>query len=336
MIIGNIDTDKEIMIVAEIGNNHEGSYTLAEELIGLAAESGVQAVKFQTFRTDLFVDPSNQPRFRRLKKFELSFNDFERLSKVAAQSGLLFLSTPLDMESARFLNDHVCAFKIASGDNNFFPLLRFVAETKKPIILSGGAADTEQLKYSRDFLYGIWDAHETQKSLAVLHCVTAYPVPPEQINLAAISHLKRELGCTVGYSDHSLGITAAVLSVALGARIVEKHFTMDKQFSDFRDHQLSADLNEMRRLVEGVRETELILGSGIKVVQESEKTVIEAVRRSVAAGRDLPKGTVIAWDDLAWTRPATGIPPGKEELVIGKEILVSLQKGKAILPEYLK
>lgn len=335
MIIENFDTDKEILIVAEIGNNHEGSYTLAEELVGCAAECGVQAVKFQTFKTEHFIAPGDSARFRQLKSYELSYPQFEKLSRVAGDAGLLFMSTPLDMESAAFLQPLVSAYKIASGDNTFYPLISRVAATGKPVILSGGMADVETLRRAQNLIEGIWSRNGFRQDLAVLHCVTAYPVAPDQVNLGAIRHLRDALGCTVGYSDHALGIDTAVYSVFAGARIIEKHFTIDKNRSTFRDHSLSADPEDMKRLVAGVREACFMLGDGVKKPLPVELEIERAVRRSIAAGRDLPKGTILTWNDLAWTRPAVGLAPGNERLVLGRKLAVDLTTGEAVLPEHL-
>ena len=335
MIIDTFDTDKGVLVIAEIGNNHEGSYALAEEMIGLAFETGANAVKFQTFRAEHLVNRCDQRRFNQLKSFELTFNEFGRLCRVAREAGLLFLSTPFDLESAEFLNTIVPAFKIASGDNNFYPLLETVASFGKPVILSGGLADLVQLRYSKALIEYIWNGRGLQQDVAVLHCVSGYPVPAAEANLSAIRSLKRKLQCTVGYSDHTTGIEAAVLSVALGARIVEKHFTIDKHYSDFRDHQLSASPQEMAQLVKKIGEIVELLGSGTKVMQDCERNIATSVRRSIVAKRDLPAGTVISFEDISWIRPANGLPPGKEHLLLGRVLAKPLCRGEPITLDIL-
>lgn len=335
MRIGHIDTDREVLIVAEIGNNHEGNAAAAEEMIWLAAETGVQAVKFQTFKTELFVCPGDETRFRRLKSFELGEDSFRHLARVAEKAGLLFLSTPLDLDSAVFLRDLVCAYKIASGDNNFYPLLECVASTGKPIILSSGLADIAQIGRAKALVEQTWAARGIRQEMAILHCVTGYPVPADEVNLGALHHISVSLGGTVGYSDHTLGIEASVLAAAMGAKIIEKHFTKNKNQSDFRDHRLSADPEEMKMLVERVREVTRILGSGIKEPREMEKEVLPAVRRSIAARHALPAGTVVEWTDLTWTRPAVGLPPGREQEVVGRRLNQAVRAGEAIRPEWL-
>jgi len=330
--IGSIDLDEQVLVVAEIGNNHEGSYALAEELIGLAADAGAQAVKFQTFVTELFVSRAQTERFARLKSFELSHQDFERLATVARAAGLLFLSTPLDLESARFLAPLVAALKIASSDLAFYPLLEEVAATDRPVILSTGLADLAQIRKSLAVLERARQRAGRAAECAVLHCVSAYPAPAEQANLAAIQTLRRELGCTIGYSDHTLGIEAAVLAVACGARIIEKHFTRDKRHSDFRDHQLSADPGDLRQLVERVQATAHLLGSGEKGIAACEVPLQEQVRRSMIARRDLPAGSRVTLDDIAWVRPGGGMPPGEEHLVVGRRLRGPLRAGDRIAP----
>jgi N,N'-diacetyllegionaminate synthase len=336
MKIGPIDLNQDILIVAEIGNNHEGSYTLAEELIGQAAQAGVGAVKFQTFRTEQYVSCQDKARFDQLKSFELTSNEFEKLSKVAYEAGLLFLSTPFDLESARFLNTIVPAFKIASGDNDFYPLLEVVAETGKPIIMSTGLADLTQIRYSKTFIEKTWRDLAIEQQLAILHCVSSYPTPPNEANLAVIPYLRRELQSVVGYSDHTMGLEAAVLAVALGARIIEKHFTIDKNFSDFKDHQLSADPQELVQLVQRVKDVSTLLGSEGKIVQQSEAANIKAVRRSIVARSDLPKGRTISWEDITWVRVSSGgLRVGKEHLVLGKTLFKPMLMGEPITIESL-
>ena len=335
MKIGSFDLEQDVLIVAEIGNNHEGSYALAEEMIGAAAETGAGAVKFQTFRTEHYVSRRDESRFSRLKSFELTFEEFEKLSSVAHNEGLLFMSTPFDLESAEFLNTIVPAFKISSGDNNFYPLIEKIAHFNKPIIISSGLADLGQIRYSKTFTEHIWEQLGIKQDIAVLHCVSSYPVPFAEASLSTISHLKNELQCTIGYSDHTIGIEAAVLSVALGARIIEKHFTLDKNYSDFRDHQLSADPQQMRELIEKIKETCMLLGTGGKKVQKSEQTSVDLVRRSIVASRDLPKGKRVSGEDITWVRPGVGLPPGQEHVVLGKSLSRPVRVGEPITLEIL-
>lgn len=335
MRIGKIDTSERVMVVAEIGNNHEGDYSLAEKMIGAAAEAGVDAVKFQTIVPERLVSPAKRERVEQLRRFQLSYDEFDRLSEVAHKAGVLFLSTPFDVGSVEALEKMVDAYKVSSGDNTFFPLFDRICETGKPIIVSMGLTDWEETKRIRDYVHEKWASLGVEQDLAILHCVCSYPVPDEQANLAVIGKLA-ELDVTVGYSDHTLGIDAAVLSVALGARIIEKHFTIDKNYSSFRDHQLSADPNDMKELIKRVRQAEAFIGSGEKKVFSCEEGSLSAVRRSIVAAHDLESGHKIIEDDLMWVRPAGGMKPGEESKVVGKVLSRRLITGDLILPEHLK
>ena len=336
MKIGAFDLDRQVLVVAEIGNNHEGSYALAEELVGKAAEAGVGAVKFQTFRTGRFVDPRDEERFERMKRFELSEDEFGRLCRHARGAGLLFISTPLDLGSARFLGEIADALKIASGDNTFYPLIEQAAESGKPLIVSTGLADLAQIRRAASVVEGVWRGCGVEQDLALLHCVSGYPVPADQANLAAIPFLRRELDCTIGYSDHTIGADAAVMAVAMGARIIEKHFTIDNHYSDFRDHRISADPGTMKRLVDKVRDAQAMLGQPTRMIQDCERDGVVAYRRSIAAARALEAGTVIDRDDITWVRPGGGIPPGREDVVLGRRLNRDLEQGESVLPADLE
>lgn len=328
--IGNVDLDQEVLVIAEIGNNHEGSYALAEEMIGLAAQAGAGAVKFQTIVPDKLVSPRQKSRIQQLEKFRLSYDEFEKLSKVAKQEQLLFLSTPFDIESVHFLEPLVPAFKIASGDNTFFPMIEVIAKTGKPILLSTGLIDLEQIRSTKEFIENIWKKESIKQELAILHCITSYPASHGDLNLLFIKQLQDLLDVTVGYSDHSLGVEAAVLSVALGARIVEKHFTIDKNYSDFHDHKLSADPDEFAHMIRRIKETVEMLGDDEKSLCESELKIMHNVRRSIVAARNLDKGIVLKWDDLTWIRPADGLPPGEEKKILAKRLRRALAYGEPI------
>lgn len=330
MHINGFDLDKDVFVVAEIGNNHEGNLAVARELVQQAAASGVHAVKFQTFRTEHFVSRRDSARFARLKSFELPFLAFHELHDLTRSLGLSFLSTPLDLDSARFLTPFVDAFKIASGDNHFFPLLDVVCTTGKPLIVSSGLSDLERMHTCQQYIHEQWAGRGIVQELAVLHCVSSYPVPREQANLFGIKSLAEKTGCTVGYSDHTLGIEACVLAVALGARIIEKHFTLDKNYSEFRDHHLSADPGEMKQLVRRVREATQYLGVREKRVQESELHAAPLIRRSIVVSRDLSPCHCLTMADLTWIRPGDGLPPGQEEKVLGRKLRRALVCGEPV------
>jgi N,N'-diacetyllegionaminate synthase len=324
---GLLRADGRALIVAEIGNNHEGDPGVALDLVRRAAECGVDAVKFQTFRTEQFVRPADAARFERLKRFELSPDDFARLAAAARRDGLLFISTPLDLDSARMLEPIVDAFKIASGDITCSPLIECVGQSGKSVVLSTGASEVSEVQQAIAILRQSWERIGATPALAVLHCVSCYPTPPNEASLRAIAFLREQLGVPVGYSDHTMGIDAAVVAVAVGACIVEKHFTLDKQYSDFRDHQLSADVPEMKALVERVRAVEDMLGAPDKRPQPCEGPMREAIRRSIVAASDLPAGHLLGNDDFSWMRPATGVAPGNESQLVGRRLKRPLSRG---------
>lgn len=334
MRIGPVDTDRQVLVIAEIGNNHEGDVALAERMIGLAADAGADAVKFQTIVPARLVSASDTARIAQLERFRLDAAAFARLAAAAADAGVVFLSTPFDVDSVRMLDPLVPAYKIASGDNTFAPLLRAVAATGKPVIVSAGMTTLDEAARARDTVRGVWKETGADPGLALLHCVVSYPTPPEQANLRAINTLA-QLGETVGYSDHTLGIDAAVLAVGLGARIVEKHFTVAKDHSDFRDHALSADPEELREMVRRIRAAEALLGTGRKAPQPAEAEASVKARRSVVAGRDLPAGWVLRPEDLDWVRPGGGVPPGGEDALIGRALRHSVARGAMLKPDDL-
>lgn len=335
MKIGTIDTDQRVMVVAEIGNNHEGDRALAERMVREAAAAGVDAVKFQTIVPERLVSVQEQARIEQLKRFQLGYDAFAVLSRVAREEGLLFFSTPFDLESADALAPMVDAYKIASGDNTFYPLIERVCRTGKPLMVSLGLTEWEQAVHIHDFIRTQWDTHGVHQDVALLHCVCAYPAPEDETNLAVIRRLA-EIGDTVGYSDHTMGVDAAVLSVAFGARIVEKHFTVDKNYSPFRDHQLSADPGEMAELVRRIRQVETLAGSREKQVNACEEGNRIPVRRSVVAARDLEAGCTICIDDLGWVRPGGGLAPGDEALLVGRSLDRAVRSGEMILKDYLR
>lgn len=327
MKIGGFDTNEKVLIIAEIGNNHEGDEETATQMIDAAAKAGVDAVKFQTFKTELFIAPSQEERYQRMQRFELSQDAFARLAERAKAAGLMFISTPFDLPSAAFLNGLVDAMKIASGDNDFFPLIEAVAATDKPLIISTGLADETLIRFV-DGLVQKCRAGRVDLNYAFLHCVSAYPTLPTDANIAAVRTLSALFPHTTpGYSDHTKGIAAAPLAVAAGARIIEKHFTLDRNFSDFRDHQLSADPGMMADIVAAVRQVEETLGDGTLAPRSIEIDATEAIRRSIAAARDLNSGDIIGPADIMWIRPGNGYRPGEEKLVLGRKLSARMERG---------
>ena len=332
MKIASFDTEQRVLIIAEVGNNHEGNFDLACDMLRAAAKAGADAVKFQTIVPERLVGSDQTERLAQLGRFALSQDQFQALARMAKAEGILFLSTPFDPDSARFLEPLVPAFKIASGDNDYLELLSVAAVSGKPLLLSTGMSDLDTVKGAMEHIESVWRKNGIRGDLALLHCVSSYPTAPEDANLLAITELAKQ-GVTVGYSDHTLGIEAAVPAVALGARVLEKHFTLDHDQSEFHDHKLSADPEEFAEMVRRVRLTEKLLGKADKTVLACEKPVQAAARRSIAAARYLEKGHVLALDDLDWLRPGGGLKPGQEHLLVGKRLKRNQASGGMILPE---
>ena len=291
VIVDTFDLSEKVLVIAEIGNNHEGCIDTAHSLIDAAADAGVGAVKFQTLRAENLIRDKDGARFDRLKSFELTHANFRELSYHSNQRGLIFLSTPFDLESVSLLNEFAPAFKIASGDSTFEPLINAVAATGKPIFFSSGATTLDELRHAKAIIEKKWGAMKYSGHLAFLHCVSAYPAPDDSANLAAVKSMMQEFpDIVVGYSDHTMGTQAALMAVTLGARVVEKHFTLDHNYSDFRDHQLSANPEQMKALVEQIHRAALLLGDGEKVVLDSEAELRVGARRSIVAKHDLSRG----------------------------------------------
>jgi sialic acid synthase SpsE len=334
--MGVFQTLDRTLIIAEIGNNHEGDIAVARDLVLRAADTGVDAVKFQTFIPEHYCSVRDAARMETLNRFRLSFDQFAELAELARSKGLLFLSTPFDLESARFLGTVVDAIKIASGDNTFYPLIETAAAAAKPMIISTGLAGHDEIARAVDCAERAWRAKGVAPGLALLHCVASYPVPEDQANLGAIRTLADGFPkCTAGYSDHTIGADAAVLAVGLGARVIEKHFTLDTNFSDFRDHQLSADPEMMQTLVTAVRRAETMIGDGVLGTMPCEEPMLTPVRRSVVAARDLAAGETVSAEDVTWVRPGGGIPPGGEDGVIGRTLHRDVAQGDMIQSDIL-
>jgi N,N'-diacetyllegionaminate synthase len=327
MNIGPHDLDQRVLLVAEIGNNHEGDPAVAEEMVRAAGEARAHAVKFQTFRAERFVSPSDERRFAQLKRFELADADVIRLAEVAREIGVAFISTPLDLPSVDLLAPLVDALKVASGDLDFFPLVRRVAATDRPLILSTGVSDLARVHRALDEVKAV---RGTLDQVAVLQCTSVYPTPASAANLRAIPWLAERLPCTIGFSDHTLGLEAATLAVAMGARIIEKHMTLEGVDSDFRDHALSLTPPQMSELVDRVHLAEELLGRPGKKVLDIEGDVVRAVGRSVAAGRDLTAGHVLRDEDLVWLRPGGGVAPGREWVLLGRRLTRAISAGEQI------
>jgi N,N'-diacetyllegionaminate synthase len=330
MINNSFNLKKKTFIIAEIGNNHEGSFINAKKLIRYAAKAGVDAVKFQTFITDEFVVKEHKS-YNRLKKFELSQKQFLTLKKLSNKLKLEFISTPLDFSSAKFLKKECNIIKIASGDNNFYDLINFLLNRKKKIIISTGMMNFFDIKQLVNFIKKKMGANFLNNNLTLMHCVSSYPAEDRTLNLMSIKYLSDKFkGIKIGYSDHSIGLDACLNAVALGARIVEKHFTLNNDFSDFRDHKLSLDPKEMKKMVKKIRKIELQLGNYEKKIQNTEKRNIYFSRRSIFAKKNIKKNETLSNKNTIFLRPQH-----KESKISGlilnkKKLQVNLEVGEVI------
>ncbi len=325
-------TKKKVMIVAEIGNNHEGSFKVAKKLIDEAKACKVDAVKFQTFNRHLFYANDQKKSLKKLKKFNLSFEEFKKLSNYAKKKRLIFFSTPLDLISAENLNNIQNLFKVASSDNNYFDLIEKIIAFKKDIIISTGFSDIKLIKKIEKKIFDKWKNKKHYSNLAFLHCVSSYPTEFNESNIFTINYLKKKLSkkSILGYSDHTVGIEASLIAVSLGAKIIEKHFTLNKKFSNFRDHTLSSDPSEMRNLVEKIRSLEKMMKKNKKIPQKSEKKSINLNRRCCAASVNLRAGQKILEKDIIGVRPMLGVPISNKKMIINKSLKKNLKMGSII------
>ncbi|GIW21345.1 MAG: N,N'-diacetyllegionaminic acid synthase [Candidatus Sericytochromatia bacterium] len=316
-------------IIAEAGVNHNGKIELAERLIDIAKDCGADAVKFQTFKTENVVSRSlskadyqirntntkNETQFEMLKKLELSYEQFKHLYKYSKKRNIIFLSTPFDIESSRYLKElGMEIFKIPSGEITNYLLLKEIGSYNKRVILSTGISDLKEIKNAIDVLVRFGTNKE---NISILHCNTDYPTSYQDVNLKAMITIKNEFGLEVGYSDHTLGIEVSIAAVALGAKIIEKHFTIDKNL-DGPDHKCSLEPAEMKEMIKCIRNIELALGNGIKKVSESALKNLYIVRKSIVAKAKIKKGDVFTEENLTVKRAGKGISPMEWENIIGK------------------
>ncbi len=314
-----LNNTPKIFVVAEVGNNHEGNFKTAKKMIKIAKQCGVDAVKFQSFNPRLYYSVDQVDRIKKLQSFFLSIEQMKDLIEYGKKLKICVFSTPFDVKTAISLNKIQNIFKISSGDNNFTQLIDKVIEFKKPIIISTGLADLSLLKKLYLKIKKKWGTFNKSRFLIFLHCVASYPVPIEESNIHLISLFKKTFkDIFIGYSDHVQGIDASILSATLGAKIIEKHFTLDKNFSDFRDHQISADPQEMKILVSKIRQIEKIFSKSPFKQPSCEKKNIKNLRRSLAASKNLEKGRRIKKEDLIWVRPQSGDITEKD--LIGKKL----------------
>lgn len=326
MKIAEFDTNVRPLLIAEIGNNHEGDAALALEMADAAIDAGAGAVKIQIIDPVRLVNRSQAERIAQLERYRLPLDVFIDMGRRVQAKGGLFIASAFDLESLDAIMPHLDAVKIASGDLNFYPLLDRAAASGKPVILSTGMATLDEIREAVMRLSRALPADRTARdAVAILHCVSLYPTPPEQANLAAISTLRAMFDVSIGYSDHTLGTEAAVASLALGARIIEKHFTLDKTRATFRDHALSADPRDMKVLAESLRRFDAMMGHGDRSREMADQDTRAAARRSIVAARKLQAGAVLGEGDLDFVRPGDGLPPPAAASLLGKRLRRSVE-----------
>jgi sialic acid synthase SpsE len=323
----NLNNLKKTFIIAEIGNNHEGSFNVACKLIKEAKKAGVDAVKFQTYRTEDFIHIKEIKRFRKLKKFELTKEEFYKLSFLAKNNNLKFISTPFDINSAVFLNKIVDCFKVASGDNNYYQLIETILKFNKATLISTGLLNFKEVLNLYKFIKN--KKFNTSK-LAFLHCVSSYPVPNYEANLLSIKFLKKKIPLEIGYSDHTIGVNASLAAFVLGSKIIEKHFTLDNNYSKFRDHKISLDPEHMKYLVDSIRSIEKMMGKENKIVQPSEKKNIFSMRRSIYSSNKIKKNSKILKNTISILRPRGSLNPVDLNKIIGKTAKINIDSHKII------
>lgn len=315
-----------VYIIAEAGVNHNGSFELACRLVDEAKKAGADCIKFQTFKSDKLVSKNaNKAEYQKettgdssqkdmLKALELSYADFEKLKEYCDQTGIRFLSTPFDFDSIDFLNTIDMPFwKIPSGEVTNLPYLLAIAKTGKPVVMSTGMCNMDEIAAAIKVL-----KENGTAEIKLLHCNTEYPTPFEDVNLNAMKTMRDTFGLETGYSDHTKGIEVPVAAVALGAAIIEKHFTLDRNMEG-PDHKASLEPQELQAMVSSIRHIEKALGSAEKKPSPSEQKNIEVARKSIVAAKDIRKGETLTGENLTVKRPGSGISPMRWFEVLGTE-----------------
>ena len=317
-----------VLIIAEAGVNHNGSMEIAKQLVDAAVEAGVDIIKFQTFKAEKLVSKAakqaeyqkknigdgNDSQYEMLKKLELSEKDHEELMTYCKEKGIRFWSTAFDSESMDYLHSlGLGLWKIPSGEITNYPFIRKIASYGEDVIMSTGMCEMMDIQNAMDvlFRYGI-----RKEQITLLHCNTQYPTPYQDVNLNAMVSIKHEFDIPVGYSDHTSGIEVPIAAVALGAKVIEKHFTIDRNLPG-PDHKASLEPHELKAMVSAIRHIEQALGDGIKRVSDSEKANISVARKSIVAACPIKKGEPLTEENLTVKRPGTGLSPMLWDQVLG-------------------
>lgn len=325
---GRMKKDKSVFIIAEAGVNHNGSLDIARKMVSVAVKSGADAIKFQTFKAESLAAKTapkaayqkisslrKESQFDMLKRLELSEDAHRKLISYCKKTGIIFLSTPFDKESVELLVKlGLAIFKIPSGEITNLPYLRQIGRTGKRVILSTGMSDMREVG---EALSTLTAAGTRREDITLLHCSTEYPAPYKDVNLRAMVRMGRDLGVAVGYSDHTLGIEVPIAAVALGAAVIEKHFTLDRKMKG-PDHAASLEPRELKAMISSIRNIEKALGSDVKAPAPSEIRNRRAIRKSICAAKDIKKGELLDESNITVKRPGTGISPMEWDAVVGR------------------
>ena len=330
-----------VTVIAEAGVNHNGSIELAKQLVDKAVEAGVDFIKFQTFKAaNLVTKKARQAEYQKnniggdddsqyqmLKKLELTQEEHFELIEYCNQKGVRFFSTAFDFDSIEFLDSlHLGLWKIPSGEITNYPYIKKIAQKQGDVILSTGMSTSEDIQNAVDVLLK-WG--KTKDQITILHCNTEYPTPFEDVNLRAMLSIKEHFGTQVGYSDHTRGIEVPIAAVALGATVIEKHFTLDRNMSG-PDHKASLEPDELKAMVSAIRNIEKALGSSEKKVTDSERKNIAVARKSIVAARNISEGEIFTEENLTVKRPGTGVSPMRWEEVLGTTAIRDFQEDELI------
>lgn len=310
-----------VYLIAEIGGNHEGDFQYAQRLAQLACDSGVDAVKFQIYTGDTLVSRVESPeRNAHFKRFELFPEQYISLAKQCREQGVTFTASVWDMSALEWIDPYMEFYKVGSGDLTAYPVLRKIASIGKPIVLSTGLSTLDEVKATVAYIQSQDSRYKRKEYLAILQCTSMYPIPDEDANLRVLDLFHEEFQLTVGYSNHTIGTDAVETAVAMGAEIIEVHFTDTREGKAFRDHQVSFTCDEIKDLIERIRKIRVLQGSAVKAPTPSEIEAghIESFRRAVYPVRDLAAGTVLTAGDLVTLRPNRGIDARDYDRIIGR------------------
>jgi N-acetylneuraminate synthase/N,N'-diacetyllegionaminate synthase len=310
-------------LIAEIGGNHEGNFEYAQKLTDLACDSGVDAVKFQIYKCDTLVNKSESPeRYSHFERFQLTQNQHIKLAKKCRDKGVTYVASVWNVEAIEWIDPYMNFYKIGSGDLTAYPILKKIASIAKPIILSTGLSTLEEVKEAVNYIQSQNKRYKDPDYLALLQCTSMYPIPDEDANLKVMNLFREEFQLAVGYSDHTIGADAVEIAVAMGAEIIEMHFTDKRESQSFRDHHVSFTCEEIKSLIDKIRKIKSLQGS---IKKEPAKSEIDAghvatFRRAVYPDGDLKSGTVLQENDLTILRPNHGIDARDYKKLIGKKL----------------